>query len=440
MPFEYSPIAPARRIPHAPGRMPLVGHIPRLAAGALPFLLSVTQLSDVVRLFLGRAPAYLITNPRLVHKLLVAESGSFVKGVHYEKLGNLLGDSLSTVSGEVHCERRRVIQPAFSRKYTDSQFDVIHQTVTSMIDAWRPGEIIAIDDAMRQLSLEIIARVLCSTDVDADSLNTVQRDLPQVMRGVAWRVLFSSGLFDRLPLPMNRRFSAANNRLRMVAANLVQRDRTSSSGRRGLLSVLLTTRNPDTGLGLDDACMEDEFVNLLFAGAETTGNAMAWMWYALGGHPEIAERLHGEAISGATDLARRVAQETLRLYPPPWLVSRKAVHDVDLDGFTIPQGSQVLFSPYAIHRDPRNYPDASSFIPDRWLPGNTSRHARHAYLPFGAGPQNCVGQRLALLEMTTVATVIATRYRLVPVSTTKPRVSATLVPSQLLMRVEPQAD
>jgi cytochrome P450 len=106
----------------------------------------------------------------------------------------------------------------------------------------------------------------------------------------------------------------------------------------------------------------------------------------------------------------------------------------------IPRESHVLFSPYAIHRDPRNYRDASSCIPDRWLPGTTWKHARHAYLPFGAEPQNCVGQRLALLEMTTVATVIASRYRLVPVSTTKPRVSATLVPSRLFMRVEPQPD
>jgi cytochrome P450 len=402
----------------------------------LPFLLSLTSISDIVTLYLGRTPAYLITNPQLVHKMLVAESESFTKGVHYEKLGKLLGDSLSTVSGEVHRERRQAIQPAFSHKHVERQTHVIHQAASSMIDAWRPGEVVAMDHAMRQLSLNIIARVMCSTELDASSLDTVQRDLPEVLRGVAWRVLFSATLVERLPLPTNKRFSAANNRLRIVAAELVQRYRTVSTDRSGLLSVLFKTRNPDSGIGLDDDSIQDEFVNLLFAGTETTGNAMAWMWYALGHHPEIAERLHAEVVAGRNDLARRVAQETLRLYPPPWLVSRKAGRDVDLDGFVIPKHAQVLFSPYTIHRDPRNYTDASSFIPDRWLPENSSRRTRHTYIPFGAGPQNCVGQGLALLEMTTVAAVIASRYRLVPVSTTRPRASATLVPNQLRMRVE----
>jgi cytochrome P450 len=436
MPSDDSLSSALHRIPRAPGWLPVLGHLPRLVVRPLPFLESVTQISDIVTFYFGKTPAYLITSPQLVHQMLVAESGSFTKGVHYDKLSELLGESLSTVSGDVHRERRHIVQPAFSHQHVERQVAVMHQAVSSLIDAWRPGDIVAVDDAMRQLSLSIIARAMCSTELDADSLRTVQRDLPDVMRGVAWRVLLSAIPIDRLPLPMNNRFSAANSRLRSVAATLVQRYRTANTDRRGLLSVLLEAQNPGSGIGLDDDSIHDEFVNLLFAGTETTANAMAWMWYALGHHPHIAESLHAEAVAGRDDLARRVAQETLRLYPPPWLVSRKAGRDVDLHGFVIPKNAQVLFSPYAIHRDRRNYTDASSFIPDRWLPENNPRQTRHAYLPFGAGPQNCVGQGLALLEMTTVATVIASRYRLVPVSTTKLRASATLTPSRLRMRVE----
>ncbi|WP_163569877.1 cytochrome P450 [Fodinicola feengrottensis] len=181
--------------------------------------------------------------------------------------------------------------------------------------------------------------------------------------------------------------------------------------------------------------VRDEVVNFLFAGTETTGNAMAWLWHALGAHPD-AER---QVQAGDSAFVDRVARETLRLYPPPWLVSRRVREPLQLGAYELPAGSQVLFSPYAVQRDPASYADADRFDPDRWLPERAAQAPRHAFLSFGAGPQNCVGEGFATLEMATVTSTIAAQWRLVPVGDTKEKASATLLPSRLQMRVERRA-
>jgi cytochrome P450 len=118
-------------------------------------------------------------------------------------------------------------------------------------------------------------------------------------------------------------------------------------------------------------------------------------------------------------------------------VSRRAREPVQIGSYELPAGAQVLFSPYAIHRDPANYPNPDTFDPDRWTPSRSSEAPRHAFLPFGAGAQNCVGEGFAMLEMTTVAMTIAARWRLTPVGVTTEKASATLVPSRVRMRVTP---
>lgn len=203
------------------------------------------------------------------------------------------------------------------------------------------------------------------------------------------------------------------------------------------MSLLLAARHPDTGAGLTDDEVCDEMVNLLFAGTETTGNAMAWLWHAVSAHPAVAQRLHDESCGGSVDYAQRVARETLRLYPPPWLVSRQTRVAVELGGYRLPAGAHVLFSPYALQRHPDHFPDPDVFDPDRWLPDRRAEVSRTAFLAFGAGSQNCIGEGLAMPEITTVAATIAARFRLDPVLPTSPKLSATLAPDRLRMRVTP---
>lgn len=413
-------------VPVAVGRVPLLGHLPALVRNPLRFVRTATLQGPVVRVDLLRTPAYLVTEAKLVRDVLVSSAGAFDKGVQYEKLAALLGNSISTTSGLEHRDRRRAIQPAFRHERIAHYETLMRDAATEVIDGWRPGQIVAVDQVMRALALTIVSRALCSADPGTGAVATIQRDLPQVLRGVAWRVLLSSPAIERLPLPANRRFAAANARLRTVVAEMVAHRRRAGRPTDDLLSLLMYGSEP-----LDDDRIRDEVVNILFAGTETTGNAMGWMWAMLGRSPELARQLK----NGDHGLASRVARETLRCYPPPWLVSRRVREPVTIGPHVLRRGAQVLFSPYAIARDPANYPRPDTFDPDRWTLQRRAEAPRHAYLPFGAGAQNCVGEGFAMLEMTTVAMTIAARWRLTPIGVTHEKASATLAPSQVRMRV-----
>lgn len=403
-----------------------MGHVPALLRDPLRFVRRAHAAGPVAEIRLGRTTAYVLNDPDLVRRALVDEVASFDKGVQYDKLRMLLGNGLSLSAGVDHRTRRRTMQPAFHHERMRSYAEIMRETTVSALADWRVGQIRDIEAEMRSLSSAIVARCLCSATLDDAAVDCFRRDLPTVLRGVAWRALSPVEFPERLPLPYNRRFRAANARLRAAVEELIRRP-----GQPGDLLSLLSELSPGD--------VRDEMVNLLFAGTETTGNALSFVWYVLATRPDIKSRLHTELAAGGRAYLARVIKETLRLYPPPWLVSRRVRTAVRLGETTLPVGATVLFSPYAIQRDPRVYADPDTFDPDRWLAGRADAAARAAYLPFGAGPHKCIGEGLALAEMVEVVATVAERFQLTLTGPTGPKASATLVPRSLRMRVESRA-
>lgn len=414
-------------VPPAPGRWPVLGHVPMLVARPLQFVRA--QREAITLVHLGHLPAFLVNDPTLVRRILVSDAAAFDKGIHYEKLGGLLGGSLSTTTGTAHRDRRRRMQPAFHHDQVAGYATLMREATNETIDRWPAGGVIAVDAHMRALALTIVTRALCSADLDDDAEETIRRDLPAVLRGVAWRVLLPA----TVRLPGRRRWAAATARLRAVVMEVVERRRRADGGEADLLGLLLRSGDPHTGAPLSDEQVRDEVVNVLFAGTETTGNALAWVWHELAHRTDLVQRIR----EGDQGLAERVALETLRLHPPPWLVSRRARCAVRLGAHVIPSGAQVLFSPYAVQRDPANFSAASAFDPDRWLAERDEKGTRTAFLAFGVGRQNCIGKGFALLEMTTVITTVLNRFRLAPVTNVRARARATLAPAGGRMRVHP---
>ncbi|MFE6862338.1 cytochrome P450 [Nocardia sp. NPDC057668] len=426
----------AATVPDAPWRLPVVGHLPALLHDRLAFVTAASRVGPVAAVSLAGTDAFLINDPALVRRVLVDDVASFGKGIQYEKLRILLGESVSTSCGVAHRDRRRAMQPAFQRGMFDSYAALIRRETDRLVDRWRVGQEVLIDDEMRKLSLSIVTGAMCSAELDPAAIAVIQRDLPTVMRGVAWRALVSSPALERLPIPANRRFRAANARLRQIVMTMVQSRPPVRDDRRDLLGVLRTAGADSSGSRPSDDQLRDELVNVLFAGTETTGNALGWLWHALATHPEVGDRLRTESGSSGLEYAYRVARETLRLYPPPWLISRRTVRPVRVGAYAFPADVHILFSPYAIHRHPDNFPAAVSFDPDRWLPGRMVDGSRHSFLAFGAGPHNCIGEGFALLEIAIVATRIASRYRLTPRGKARGSALATLTPLRLRMVVE----
>jgi cytochrome P450 len=204
---------------------------------------------------------------------------------------------------------------------------------------------------------------------------------------------------------------------------------------------------------MSDQQIRDEMMTLYLAGQENTATTLMWACILLTQYPKAADLLYAEVdqvLGGRTPTAddvpslvyaRAVIDETLRLYPPAWIISRVAAEDDVLDGVSIPAGTLVLASPYTTQRDPRYWPDPDRFIPDRFLsPGDADR-PKFAYFPFGGGPRLCIGQHFALIEASLVLAMIAQRYKLdlAPGADLTPQTGLSLRPrGPVLMRLTPR--
>jgi cytochrome P450 len=197
--------------------------------------------------------------------------------------------------------------------------------------------------------------------------------------------------------------------------------------RGDLLSMLLSVRDADSGERMDDMQVRDEAMTLLLAGHETTANALTWAFYLLGENPDAADRLCAEVTGALGDrtpdlddivrlpYATMVLEEAMRLFPPAWAIGRTAIGDDVIGGYRIRRGAGVLIAPWVVHRDPRFWEEPESFRPERFAPGCGAERPRHAYIPFSAGPRNCIGQAFAMQEGVLVLASVARRYSLAPV-------------------------
>ncbi|MGW1177558.1 cytochrome P450 [Kitasatospora sp. NPDC002543] len=447
MPTASRPPAP----PVAPGRLPLLGHALELWRRPLEFLDGLTAYDPIVATHLGPKPSYLLTGPDLVHRVLVTDAASFAKGRSFDKLRPYLGNGLATSQGAFHLRQRRLVQPAFHHRRITHYVDTMARFAAERAASWRPGQVVDVTRQMLELSLAIVTSTLFSTALDAAAAAEIRRALPVVLRGMYTRVLDPTDLWHRIPTPGNRRLADAHARLRRVIDHLVRTERADPAGERpDLLSMLLDARDADSGEAMTERQLHDELITLLVAGTETAAGGLAWLFHELGRNPLVDERLHQELHDRNAvpptgdrlpelDYTRRVVDEALRMRNPGGITIRRAVVDVELGGYRFRRGTEFIFSALVLHRNPRHFPHPRRFDPDRWLPDRPAV-PRGAFLPFGAGHHQCVGESFARTEMLTVAATVAGRWRLVPVPGVRVRgvMTSTNHPDNLLMRVEPR--
>ncbi|WP_231950692.1 cytochrome P450 [Allokutzneria albata] len=381
---------------------PLLGHLPALARDPFAFLVSLGECGDLVRVDVGTLPVYVLTSPELIHQVLVTDARDYTKGRLFDRVRVLLGSGLVTADRETHHRQRRLIQPAFHRARLPGYAEVMRRRAQALVDSWRPGQVVAVDKAMHELSLATVTETMFSTEPTDAAIAEIHRSLPVISRNTAIRALTPKAL-DRLPIPAHRRFDTAAKRLRAVLDQIIGHYHDHHIDNGDLLSLLLATP-------MSDVQVRDELVTILTAGTETSAAALSWAFHHLGRHPEIAERVHAE-VTGTDDLAKltytdRVLTEAMRLHSVP-LVMRRALVPVRPGGRDLPAGTELVISPYALHRDPRWYPDPERFDPDR------PRTA--AFLPFGAGSRKCIGDTFARTEMMIVLATVLRRLHLEPV-------------------------
>lgn len=314
------------------------------------------------------------------------------------------------------------------------------------VDGWvAGGRPVEAHRALSDLTLAVVARTLFSVEVDSDLAGAVRRTLDSGMVLLPRARLPGSALLERLPAGRAAQWRRERDGLDRQVLALIARRRATDPG-TDLLGRLVAARDPETGAAMADRQVRDEVVTLLLAGFETTADLLTWAVLEIGRRPEVRDRLEAEvdAVLGGRPATPAVAlpycgavvAETLRLHPPAWLLVRRTAEPLELPtGHTLPGGATVLMPPWLIHRDPAWWRDPERFDPERWAdasspaPGEPAR-PRSAYLPFGAGPRQCLGNAFAMLEATLLLATLAQRVRLLPPPglVVPPRPAVTLMP------------
>ncbi|SDD11093.1 cytochrome P450 [Actinokineospora iranica] len=437
-------------VPMAPGRWPLLGHTPAMLRRRFGFTAGLREHGEVVTVYLGPMRTYFVTSPRLTHRVLATDGASFDKGAMFDKFRPYVGNGLVLSNGEFHRRQRRLIQPAFHRDRIARYAETMVRAATDLTESWRPGQERAIDEDMQGLAVTIVGEALFSTEMGKRAIDEARRSIFVVIKQGMIRAL-SPGFVERLPIPGNREFDAAIERMRRIVLEVIASWRADGADHGDLLSMLLLARDAETGAGMTDQQTYDEVLTLLTAGIETTALALAWAFHEIARHPEVERRLHAEVdevLAGRpvtfADVRKlvyttQVVNEVLRMYPI-WILMRRANTEVDLDGVRLRPGDEVIVSPHALHHDPASYPDPHRFAPDRWSPERAKDLPRGAFVPFGAGTRQCMGNVFAQTEIVITLATVAARWRLVPVAG-KPvsvKFTSAAYPSRLPMTVVPR--
>jgi cytochrome P450 len=373
------------------------------------------------------SPAYLIYHPDDVKHVLQENHFNYNKDVFtYHILDPVLGAGLFTNDGESWLHQRRLIQPAFHRKCLVTYATLMTDATDAMLESWQARQNadgpLDIAEEMMRLTLRIVGQALFSLDLSQET-STVGQAVTTLVK-LLGDYVYAPFPPISFPTPRNRHMQAAIHELDTVTFRIIKERREHPTDTGDLLSMLLLARDEETGEGMNDQQVHDEVMTLLLAGHETTANALTWTWYLLSQHPEIESRLHDElatVLGGNSPTIEHlpsltytsmVLHEALRLYPPVWVLSRKAIADDELGGFPIPQGSMVILSPYATHRHPAFWEKPEVFDPERFTPERVAARPHYAHFPFGGGPRLCIGSNFALMEAQLVLATVAQHYRL----------------------------
>ena len=399
------------------------------------------QFGDIYRVF---APArgvfnYVINHPDDVKRVLLSNHRNYTKGLGMDQVKILLGNGIMTSEGDFWRRQRRMMQPAFHRRIIDQFTALIGEVNAKTMERWAAkaaaGEAVNVTDDASEMTLEIVLRSIFGTD-----LARLERQM-----GV--------NPFEVVAKDQNRdlKFAFRFRSLGRLVGELIERRRREPDEHFDFLAMLMATRDRETDEGMSDRDMIDEVLTLIVAGHETTAASLAWTWYLISQNAAVAEGLRAEAdavpdgralgLEAAETLCytHQVLQESLRLYPPGWLFTRRTLEADELSGYAIPARTDVFICPFLLHRHPAYWDRPEQFRPERFAEADVEERHRFSYIPFSVGPRHCIGENMAMFEMLVHVQQASRRFRLTRAGTEPIELEAqiNLRPrSNLMMTVE----
>ena len=357
----------------------------------------------------------------------------------------LLGDGLATSEGELWRRQRNLLLPVFSRERLPEYGPIITRHIDRMMSGWKDEGVHDIYRDMMRLTLDVAAEAFLGTQLNGRQ-ETLLKNLGIVLDEFIVQADQCFLIPQWVPTRSNRAIRRAVKTILAVVDDIIRERRAEIAngvtGSKDLLSVLLEAQR--FGVPISDELVRDEATTFLLGGHETTAIALGWVWHFLVQHPDVerklAEHLDTELQGRPVrfeDLPRltylqQVVKESMRLYPPAWYATRRTDRDVELGGYRVPEGVTVVMNIWAVHHDPRFYPDPETFLPERWTEEFTKSLHKFAYLPFGIGARRCIGSMFAEAEAMLAVASIVQRFRVsaVPNAVVTPVAATTLRPGE----------
>jgi cytochrome P450 len=409
-------------LPPGPKGTLLGGSIRQFRAGLLNFLLETAREYGPLASFrIGPKRVFLASGHDLIEQVLVTDAKHYIKHFGARAFKPVLGNGLVTSEGAFWHRQRKLVQPAFLKARVQSYVPAMVELTNQMLNAWTSGKRVQIDFEFEALTSKIALKTLFDLDDHGDrerfdgvlklAFDLMNARLRRIIKLPLW-----------MPTPANFRLQRAIAELDRTVQGFIASGRSRHHHGNDLLSRLLLAQHED-GRPMSDRQLRDEAMTLYLAGHETTALTLAWSWYLLSQHRRVEEKLVSEwqrVLRGVTPTAHHlqrlpytaaVIAESMRLFPPVYVIGREATTELELGGYRVKPGYTVLMSQWVNHRDQNFFPDPEEFRPERWQDGLAKRLPKFAYYPFGGGQRICVGSTFALIEATIILAAVGQHYQ-----------------------------
>ena len=381
----------------------------------LQFFQSIaSQYGDMVCYRPAPEPAYLLNHPDYIRHVLVDNNRNYSKDTYSNRVfGNVVGGGLLTTEGDPWRKQRRMMQPAFHHTRIEQLDGMIVEVAQSLLERWQhafeSNQPVDIAREMAALTLTVTTRSLFGVDLGEEV-----REVGEIFNRAA----------SYLEKPSSPRLMQSAQEFGEVVDRIIRQRRQNFKDRGDLLSSMILARDEHSGEGMDDEQLRTQVMTLMLAGYETTASTLTWTWHLLSQNLDTLDRLRSEVretLQGRppcySDLDHlpftgMVLDESLRLFPPAWTLGRRAISDDVIDGFHIPANAVIAICIYVLHRHPGFWDNPDAFDPERFSPDNAKGRNKFAYIPFGAGPRQCIGNNFGLMEAALVMACILQRFEL----------------------------
>ena len=425
MPVTRQPLVPPSA-PRAPETMTFFGRLVAMRESVIGTWGQRAYEEDILQgRFFGHS-SFILNTPDAIRHVLVDNYENYTRTpVGFRVLRPVLGEGLLIAEGRAWKHQRRTLAPAFTPRAVTTLVPHMIAVTDETIAKLRAtcGQPVDLREAMQRMALEIAGRTMFSFEMSRHG-PTLRDFVMEYGARLARPHLLDLMLPQGWPSPQD--FSRARFRKRwtsFVAMLMAERraaGKNEGAPPRDLFDLMVAARDPETGNAFTDQQLGDQVATMILAGHETTATTLFWSLYLLALDPasqdQLATEVQAAIVNGALDLerlkfTRAVVDETMRLYPPVFLIARAAAGPDTVAGRPVKNKDVILIAPWLLHRHEKLWRDPNAFIPSRFMPGAPPPD-RFAYLPFGVGARVCIGAHFALVEATLALAKIIGAFRI----------------------------